>query len=103
MYIQNKNWKNESWMIIKKRHPFGLNNKIFRMTVTRKTVVGLDGQYMLPDRAHLIRKDSEHEIPPAMKANLNLILNFMCNRVLRPSWVLPASRTTPVVQTMNLM
>lgn len=58
----------------------GFEDRIFRMTVTRKTVVSITGNYMLPDRAHLILKDKERTLPPAMKANLNIILNFVCNR-----------------------
>lgn len=62
----------------------GLQGKIFRMSVNVKTVVAKNGIYMLPDGKHLIKKDTEVEHPPPMKANLNLILNFMCNDVVKP-------------------
>ena len=54
------------------------------MSVNVKTVVAKNGIYMLPDGKHLIKKDTEVEHPPPMKANLNLILNFMCNDVVKP-------------------
>ena len=61
----------------------GLFGRIFRMTVTRKTIIGMNGEYMLPDRSHLVSKDKEKVIPPAMKANLNIIFNFLCNNLMK--------------------
>ena len=63
----------------------GIDNKIFTLSITRKTVVNQNGIYMMPDRRHIIDKNHEVRIPPAMKANLNILLNFLCNAVIKPS------------------
>ena len=63
----------------------GLDNKVFTLSVTTKTVKTNEGVYMMPDRKHIVEKNEEVRIPPAMKANLNIILNFMCNAVIKPS------------------
>ena len=63
----------------------GLNGKIFRMSVNAKTIEAPNGEFMLPDRKHLVQKDLTVEIPPTMKANLNLLFNFMCNDVIKPT------------------
>ena len=63
----------------------GIDGKIFRMSVNQETVKAPNGAYMLPDRLHLMKKDQQVDNPPTMKANINLILNFMCNNVIKPS------------------
>ena len=62
----------------------GIDGKIFRMKVNLKTIKSTDGSYMLPDRYHILKKDATIDYPPAMTANLNIILNFMCNDFIKP-------------------
>lgn len=57
----------------------GLQNTIFRVSMNLNTV-HLDGNYMLPDRIHLMKKDVPRKTPPPMLANLNTVFNFLCNR-----------------------
>jgi len=63
----------------------GIAGKIFLMTVNLSTYRSMDGGYMMPDRIHLVKKDRTRRIPPAIKVNVNLILNLACNRILRPA------------------
>lgn len=58
------------------------HGRIFLMDVNLKTYVSMNGSFMLPDRIHLVKKDQVYRMPPALKVNVNLIMNVVCNRFL---------------------
>ena len=57
----------------------GIKN-IHRISITKRTVVGPAGMHLMPDRMHLIRHQDTISISPNLLVNLNIIINFLCNR-----------------------
>ena len=61
----------------------GLDGRIFRISANTKVVKHPNGEYMLPDRIHLQKKDEPRVTPPTLLTNINIMANFLCNRYQR--------------------
>ena len=57
-----------------------IGKNIYRMSLTNKVILGEYGEYLLPDRIHLARKDKPTVTPPTLLTNMNAMFNLLCNR-----------------------
>ena len=61
----------------------GIDDQIYRLSVNTINIYGQKpGDYLLPDRVHLARKDMASVTPVTLLTNWNVMFNLLCNRYL---------------------